>query len=481
MFESITESLGKAFRAVLGKARISEDNISEAIREVRAALLEADVNLRVAEAFVGRVRERAIGMEVVAGIDPGQLFVKVVYDEMTALLGGSSAGVAWAAERPTVVMLCGLQGSGKTTTAGKLARRWKAEGRSPLLVAADVQRPAAISQLQVLGEQVGVPVFARPGGDPVAICRDAVAAAGFHSADTLILDTAGRLHIDAALMDELEAISKAAVPAEIIFVCDAMIGQSAVETAEEFKRRLPLTGAVMTKMDSDARGGGALSLRESTGVPIKFMAGGEKLEDLEAFHPDRMASRILGMGDVVSLVEKAQAVVDEKAAQALRTKLAENRFDLNDFLEQLASLRRMGSFKNILSLIPGLGAAKDLDLDESQFKQFEAVIQSMTRAERTNPEIIDNRRRARIAAGSGRRPADVAALLKQFQEMRKITSRMGRLGVFSGGGQPLEAMAPDSLSALASGRSLYGSKKKGSKAQQKKKDRKKEKKKKRRR
>lgn len=481
MFESITEGLSKAFRAVLGKARLSEDNVADAIREVRTALLEADVSLGVVDSFVGRVRERSIGMEVIPGIDPGQLFVKVVYDEMAALLGGHSAGVAWSAERPTVVMLCGLQGSGKTTTAGKLARKWKAGGRSPLLVAADVRRPAAISQLQVLGEQAGVPVFARPGGDPVAICRDAVAAAGFHSADTLILDTAGRLHVDAQLMDELEAVCKASAPAEILFVCDAMIGQSAVETAEEFKRRLPLTGAIMTKMDSDARGGGAMSLCESTGVPIKFVGGGEKLDDLEEFHPERMASRVLGMGDVLSLVEKAQAVVDEKAAQALRAKLAENRFDLNDFLEQIAALRRMGSLKSLLSLIPGLGSAHDIDLDESQFKRFEVIIQSMTRAERTNPEMIDNRRRARIAAGSGRSVSDVSALLKQFQEMRKITSRMGRLGVFSGAGQPLEAMSPGSLSALAGARSLYGSKKKGSKAQQKKKDRKREKKKKRRR
>ncbi|MDR1519310.1 MAG: signal recognition particle protein [Planctomycetota bacterium] len=483
MFESITESLAKAFRTVLGKARLSEENIADAVREVRTALLEADVNVKAADAFVERVSRLAIGAEVIPGVDPGQLFVKTVYDGMVELLGGQTAGIAWEAERPTVVMLCGLQGSGKTTTAAKLARKWKAEGRSPLLVAADVQRPAAVAQLQTLGEQIGVPVFARPGQDPVAICRSAAAsAAAVWHADTVILDTAGRLHVDAALMGELEAIRQAAAPAEILFVCDAMIGQSAVDTAEEFKRRLPLSGAVMTKMDSDARGGGALSLRESTGVPIKFIASGEKMDALEEFHPDRMASRILGMGDVVSLVERAQAVIDEKEARALQEKLAKNRFDLNDFLNQLASLRKMGSFKDILSLIPGLGSSlKNADLDESQFKRFECVIQSMTMEERRNPEIIDNRRRERIARGSGRQIRDVADLLKQFQEMRKIAGRMGRLGIFSGGGQTLENMDAGTFSGLASGRSLYGSKKKGSKAQKKKKDRKKEKKKKRRR
>ena len=434
MFESITEKLGQVFRTVLGKARLSEENVADAAREVRAALIDADVSLDVADAFVGRVTENALGMEVVPGVNPGQVFVKVVYDELVALLGGSSAGIAWAAERPTVVMLCGLQGSGKTTTAGKLARKWKAEGRSPLLVAADVQRPAAIAQLQTLGSQIGIPVIAQADRDPVSICRDAVAAAGLHGADTLILDTAGRLHIDAALMAELEAINRAAAPAEILFVCDAMIGQSAVETAEEFKRRLPLTGAVMTKMDSDARGGGALSLRESTGVPIKFIASGEKPDALEEFHPDRMASRILGMGDVISLVEKAQAVIDEREAQALRAKLMENRFDLNDFLGQLAQLRRMGSIREILRLLPGAGSAfKDVDLDDGKFRHFEAIIQSMTMGERRTPEIINGPRRERIARGSGHTPREVTELLRQFQDMRKMAGRMGRLGVFNGG------------------------------------------------
>lgn len=482
MFESITEGLNRVFRTVLGKAKLSEENVNDAMREVRLALLEADVNAKAVADFVERVRQQAVGMEVIPGVDPGQLFVKVVYDELVKLLGGATAGVDWAASGQTVIMLCGLQGSGKTTTAGKLARKWKAEGKTPLLVAADVQRPAAIAQLQVLGEQVGVPVFTQAGATPVSICRNSLNAAKLHNADVIILDTAGRLHVDATLMDELDAIRQATAPREILFVCDAMIGQSAVDTAEEFKRRLPLTGAVMTKMDSDARGGAALSLRETTGVPIKFVATGEKLDALDEFHPDRMASRILGMGDVISLVERAQSVIDEKEAKALQDKLVANQFNLEDFLSQLASIRKMGSLKDILGMIPGLGShLKGIDIDEKQFKQIEAVIQSMTLEERRSPEIIDTRRRSRIAKGSGRSQKDVADVLKQFQEMRKITGRMGRLGLFGGGAQQaLEALSPAGLSSIAGGRSLYGSKKKGSKAQQKKKDRKKDKKKKRR-
>ena len=482
MFESITEGLNKVFRTVLGKAKLSEENVSDAMKEVRIALLEADVNNKVTAAFTERVKTLALGMEVIPGVDPGQQFVKVIYDELVKLLGGETAGIAWAETPPTVVMLCGLQGSGKTTTAGKIARKWKAEGKRPLLVAADVQRPAAIEQLKVLGQQIDVPVFTQQGANPVSICRNSLNAAQLHNADVIILDTAGRLHVDDELMNELDAIRDATKPQEILFVCDAMIGQSAVDTAEEFKRRLPLTGAVMTKMDSDARGGAALSLRESTGVPIKFIATGEKLDALEEFHPDRMASRILGMGDVVSLVERAQAVIDEKEAKALQDKLAANKFNLDDFLSQLASIRKMGSLKDIIGMIPGLGSQlKNVDIDENQFKQIEAIIQSMTKQERQNPDLIDGKRRQRIASGSGKTVRDVGDLLKQFTEMRKITGRMGRLGLFGGGGQQaLESLSPNALSSLAGGRSLYGSKKAGSKAQQKKKDRKKDKKKRRR-
>lgn len=483
MFESITESLNKAFRTVLGKAKLSEDNIAEAMREVRIALLEADVNTTVATAFTGRVRELAVGMEVIPGVDPGQQFVKIVYDELIKLLGGQTADIAWSASGPTVVMLCGLQGSGKTTTAGKLAAKWKKEGKKPLLVAADVQRPAAVAQLQVLGGQLDVPVFTQPGANPVDICRNSLNAAKLHTSDVIILDTAGRLHVDDELMRELAQIKDVSAPHEILFVCDAMIGQSAVDTAQEFKTRLPLTGAIMTKMDSDARGGAALSLRETTGVPIKFIGAGEKSEALEEFHPERMASRILGMGDVVSLVERAQEVIDEKEAKALQEKLAANQFNLDDFLNQLASIRKMGPIKDILGMIPGLGSQiKGLNIDEGHFKQIESIIQSMTKEERKNPEIIDPKRRQRIARGCGKTPKDVAELLKQFQDMRKITGRMGRLGLFSGAGgmKALESMTPGGISSLAQGRSLFGSKKAGSKAQQKKKDRKKDKKKKRR-
>ncbi len=483
MFESITDSLNKVFRTVLGKAKLSEDNVTEAMKEVKIALLEADVNNKVASEFVDRVKTVALGMEVIPDVSPGQLFVKVVNDELIKLLGGETAQIDWSASGPTVIMLCGLQGSGKTTTAAKLARRWKAEGRSPLLVAADVQRPAAIEQLKVLGSQLEVPVFTQAGASPVDICRNSLNAAKLHNANVVILDTAGRLHVDDALMDELDAIDKAAAPQEILFVCDAMIGQSAVDTAAEFKRRLPLTGAVMTKMDSDARGGAALSLRETTGVPIKFIATGEKMDALEEFHPDRMASRILGMGDVVSLVERAQEVIDEKEAKKLQEKLAANQFNLDDFLSQLASIRKMGSLKDLLGMIPGLGSQlKGVDIDENQFKGIESIIQSMTKKERANPEIIDAKRRQRIAKGAGREVKEVIEVLKQFQEMRKVTSRMGRLGLFGSGGQKaLEAMTPGALSSIASGRSLFGSKKKGTKAQKSKKDKKKEKKKKRRR
>lgn len=469
MFENISESLNKVFRSVLGKSKLSEDNVAEAMREVRMALLEADVNTKVTNAFVDRVKTLALGMEVIPGVDPGQQFVKVVYDELVILLGGETAVINWATTGPTVVMLCGLQGSGKTTTAGKLARRWKAEGKHPLLVAADVQRPAAIEQLKVLGEQIGVPIFTQAGGNPVSICQNSLNAAQLHNANVIILDTAGRLHVDEDLMNELDSIRQGTTPAEILFVCDAMIGQSAVDTAEEFKRRLPLTGAVMTKMDSDARGGAALSLRESTGVAIKFVATGEKLDALEEFHPDRMASRILGMGDVVSLVERAQQVIDEKEAKELQEKLAQNQFNLEDFLSQLSSIRKMGSLKDIIGMIPGLGGAlKGVDIDDKQFKQIESIIQSMTKEERQKPDIIDARRRQRIAAGAGKTVREVGDLLKQFGEMRKITGRMGRLGMFGNAGQKaLEALDPRSLSTLARGKTLYGSKKQGSKAQQK--------------
>ncbi len=479
MFESITDSLNNVFRTISGKAKISEANIQDAVREVRVALLEADVNIGVARDFVSRVREQALGEKVMAAVDPGQQFVKVVHDELVRLLGGQREEIKWQWGEPTIVMLCGLQGCGKTSTVGKLARKWKADGRSPLLVAADVQRPAAIEQLKILGEQVGVPVHAEHGGDPVRICAQALELAKLHQADTLIFDTAGRLHVDEALMMELEKIVRQTAPHEILFVCDAMIGQSAVDTAAEFAKRLPLTGAIMTKLDSDARGGSALSLREVTGVPIKYVTVGEKLENLEEFHPDRMAGRILGMGDVVSLVEKAQAVVDEKEAVKMHQKLMENTFTLEDFQKQMAQVRKLGGIKDILGMLPGIGQQlKHMDIDEGEFKRLEAIIQSMTPDERNNPEILGNSRRNRIARGSGSSLRDVSDLLKQFGEMKKIVGKMGKRGMLGGGGLgAVTDMMSSGLSGMNMGRSLFGSKKQGSKAQKKrKKDRKKRKK-----
>ncbi len=339
MFESITDSLTNVFRTIAGKAKISAKNVEDAVRAVRVALLEADVNIGVARGFVERIKEQALGEKVLAAVDPGEQFVKIIHGELVALLGGEHQEIQWNPAGPTVIMLCGLQGTGKTSTAGKLARRFLGENRKPLLVAADVQRPAAIEQLRVLGGQLEVPVYAQEGGDPVRICVQSLEVAKLHQANAIIIDTAGRLHVDDTLMTELEQIAAAVNPQEILFVCDAMIGQSAVDTALEFKQRLPLTGAIMTYMDSDARGGSALSLREVSGVPIKFVTVGEKLDALEEFHPDRLAGRILGMGDVVSLVEKAQEVVDEKEALAMQQKLMKNAFTLGDFQKQLQQIR----------------------------------------------------------------------------------------------------------------------------------------------
>lgn len=491
MFDSITDKISGAFRVLAGKAKISEANIEEAIREVRMALLEADVNLQVARGFIDRVKEAALGEKVLGAVDPGEQFISIVNDELINLLGGEFADIQWAPHgTPTVIMLCGLQGAGKTSTCGKLAMQFLKDKRRPLLVAADLQRPAAVEQLKVLGKQIGVNVYSDVASDPVRVCQQALEIAKLQNADTIILDTAGRLHVDAVLMSELENIVKATQPAEVLFVCDAMIGQSAVDTAKEFKARLPLTGAIMTKLDSDARGGAALSLREVTGVPIKYVAVGEKLEDLEAFHPDRMAGRILGMGDVVSLVEKAQQMVDEKEAVALKERLEGNTFDLDDFRKQLKQIRKMGGMKDMLGMLPGMGQAlKNVDIDEKEFSQLETIIQSMTPDERKNPEILSVERRWRIARGAGcmeglkgSRKATVKPvndLLKQFGEMKKMVGKMSKRGLFSGGMDALSGLLSGGPSAMmgGSGGFMGGSKKSGGKAQQKKKDRKKRKKK----
>lgn len=428
-FENLAARLAETFRRLRGKGKLSEKDVDEALREVRLALLEADVNFKVVKDFIARVRERAVGQELWESLAPGHLVVKIVHDELISLMGGAQAKLNLGAKPPAVVMLVGLQGSGKTTTAAKLALQLKKQGRRPLLVACDIYRPAAIKQLQVLGEKTGLPVFSM-GADqnPVDIARGAVAHARTHANDVVLLDTAGRLHIDEELMLELANIKEGVTPAEILLVVDAMTGQDAVTVAESFHARLGVTGVILTKLDGDARGGAALSIRAVTGAPIKFAGMGEKLDQLEPFHPDRMASRILGMGDVLSLIEKAEATVDQKKAQDMAAKLARAEFTLEDFLDQLQQVRKMGPLDQLLGMLPSAGPWKKLsglEVDEKELNRVEAIIRSMTPKERSNPQIIDGSRRRRIAAGSGTRVQDVNRLLKQFDEMRQMIKQFG--------------------------------------------------------
>jgi signal recognition particle subunit SRP54 len=427
-FENLTARLAETFRRLRGKGRLTEADVEAALREVRVALLEADVNLRVAKDFVARIRERAVGREILESLTPAQQVLKVVHEELTALLGGAQARLAQAGRGPTVIMLCGLQGSGKTTTAGKLALHLKKEGRRPLLAACDVYRPAASEQLQVVGERAEVPVFSRGTEDPVVIARSAVDYARQHGHDAVLLDTAGRLHSDTALMDELRRMKEAVQPHEILLVVDAMTGQDAVAVAERFSADLGVDGVVLTKFEGDARGGAALSLRAVTGKPIKFVGTGERLEGLEAFHPDRTSSRILGLGDVLTLIEQAEQAFDLKQARQIQEKLRQASFDLEDFLAQLRQMRKMGPLNELLRLLPGAGALKGLEglsLDERQVKRVEAIIQAMTPEERHNPQLIDGRRRRRIAVGSGTQVQDVNRLLKQFEAARQLLRRFG--------------------------------------------------------
>jgi len=425
VFEGLADKLQQTFKKLRGRGKLSESDVNDALREVRMALLEADVNFKVVKDFVAKVRERAVGHEVLDSLTPAQQVIKIVNDELTALMGGTQSRIAISPKPPTVIMLVGLQGAGKTTTAGKLALHLKKQNKRPLLVAADVYRPAAITQLQVLGEKLDIPVFA-PGDQekPVAIARKAVEHALAYANDIVIIDTAGRLHINAELMDELKAIKQTVRPHEILLVVDAMTGQDAVTVAESFNSDLGLDGVILTKLDGDARGGAALSVKAVTGCPIKFAGMGEKLEALEPFHPDRMASRILGMGDVLSLIEKAEAAIDIEKAQALEKKLRKEEFTFDDFLDQLQQVRKLGSIDQILGMIPGMGGLtkklQGAEFDENQLKQVEAIIRSMTKKERRNPDIINGSRRRRIAAGSGTRVQDVNRLLKQFAEARKL-------------------------------------------------------------
>lgn len=429
MFEMLTERLNGVFKQLRSRGRLSEANIDDAMREVRRALLEADVNYKVARSFIARIKERAIGQEVLKSITPGQQVVKVVHDELIALMGTQNAALQFAESPPSAIMMVGLQGSGKTTASAKLARLLASENKKPLLVAADIYRPAAIDQLCVLAEQVGVPVHRAPEGtDPVDICTQAMDRAKNENRDVVILDTAGRLHVDDERMDEVFRIREAVSPSEILFVCDAMTGQDAVSSASAFYEKLNFSGVVLTRMDSDTRGGAALSIREVAGVPIKYIGVSEKVDGLEVFHPDRMASRILGMGDVVTLVEKAQASIDAEQAKKVEQKLRSASFTFDDFLEQMAQIRQMGPLDQLMKMIPGVSKSMpDLQVDEKAFTHIEAIIYSMTPAERDKPHIINGSRRKRIANGSGRSIQDVNKLLKQFNMMQKMMKRMSRM------------------------------------------------------
>lgn len=422
MFENLSEKLERSFKLLKGQGRITEINVAETLKEVRRALLDADVNYKVAKQFTDTVKAKALGQNVINALKPGELMVKIVHDELTALMGGDTAPVNLSGN-PTVILMSGLQGSGKTTMSGKLAKKLKSEkAKRPLLVAGDVYRPAAIEQLKVLGEQIGVPVYTEEGNNnPVEIAENAIRYAKTNHYDLVIVDTAGRLAVDEAMMNEIEAIKKAIKPQETLFVVDSMTGQDAVNTAKEFNDRLDFDGVVLTKLDGDTRGGAALSIRTVVTKPIKFVGTGEKLDALDYFHPSRMTDRILGMGDIVSLVEKAQQQFDEKEARELQRKIAKNQFNFNDFLNQIQQIKKMGNLKELASMIPGVGKAiKDLDIDDDAFKGIEAIIRSMTEQERVNPEIINGSRRQRIARGSGTTIQEVNRLLKQFEDTRKM-------------------------------------------------------------
>lgn len=422
MFENLSERLERSFKLLKGQGKITEINVAETLKDVRRALLDADVNYSVAKQFTDTVKAKALGQNVITAVKPSELMVKIVHDELALLMGGVAVDVNLSGN-PTVILMSGLQGSGKTTFSGKLARKFKSEkGKRPLLVACDVYRPAAIEQLKVLGEQIDVPVYTEPESkNPVEIAQNAIKHAKTHNYDMVIVDTAGRLAVDEQMMDEIEAIKKAINPQETLFVVDAMTGQDAVNTAKEFNQRLDFDGVVLTKLDGDTRGGAALSIRTVVDKPIKFVGTGEKLEALDVFHPARMADRILGMGDIVSLVERAQQQYDEEEARRLQKKIAKNQFDFNDFMAQIAQINKMGNLKDLASMIPGVGKAiKDVDIDDNAFKGIEAIIQSMTPLERRNPEIINGSRRQRIAKGSGTSLQEVNRLLKQFESTRKM-------------------------------------------------------------
>jgi len=451
MFESLTEKFSSVFRSLSGRGRITEANVSDAVRDVRKALLEADVNYNVVKKFCKDVTDSAIGAEVIKSLHPSQVFVKIVNDQLTKLMGPVDSNVYFVSPGPTIIMLAGLQGCGKTTTAAKLGKYLVAKGKKTLLVADDLQRPAAIEQLIVLGQQANIPVYSEESKSSVTVAKNAVKHAQKESFDVVVLDTAGRLHIDQEMMAEVADVAKAVNPHQIYLVCDAMTGQDAVNSAKEFNDRLELDGVILTKLDGDARGGAALSVKAVTGKPIKFIGVGEKLDKLEEFHPDRMAGRILGMGDVVTLVEKAQEQFDAQEAQKMQMKMAKGQFGFDDFLKQLQAVKKMGGMKDMLKMMPGMaGQLDDLDFDDGQVKQMEGIVHSMTLRERRDPDIIDSSRRRRIAAGAGVQPNDVSGLVKTFRRMRDMMKTLGggRLGglkrLFGGG------LNMDTLSAAMS-------------------------------
>lgn len=432
MFDDLSQKFSSAFKSLSGKSRISEVNVAETVREIRRALLDADVNYDVAREFTRRVKEAAEGESVISSVSPGQMFTKIVYDELVRILGKQVEPIRMASNPPTVILIAGLQGSGKTTFAAKLANMLKEQKHTPMLAAADVYRPAAVDQLKTLAGQIGVPVYSIEEKNAVRVATEALEAAKKAACDVLIVDTAGRLHVDEEMMAEVAKIKELLRPNETLFVVDAMTGQDAVNTAREFNQRIDFDGVVLSKLDGDTRGGAALSVTYVVEKPIKFMSTGEKLDAVAVFHPDRMAQRILGMGDVISLVERAQQQIDEEEAARLNTKIRSNTFNLEDFLGQMQQIKRMGSFKDLIGMIPGMGnALKDVPIDDDAFKPIEAIIRSMTVEERRNPDIINGSRRKRIATGSGTNVRDVNDLLKQFEQMRKMmksVSKMGAMG-----------------------------------------------------
>mgnify|MGYP000963846459 FL=1 len=428
-FENLSDKLAAAFKKLRSKGKLSEADVKSAMREVRLALLEADVNYKVAKDFTNTLVERCIGEKVMESLTPAQMVIKIVRDELTALMGGEQARLKTANRIPTVIMMCGLQGSGKTTHSAKLAKKLKAEGHRPLLVACDIYRPAAIEQLKVVGQAAGVPVFEQGTEKPEKIAKEAIRHARDYGHDYVILDTAGRLHIDDDLMAELKRITETVEVNNILLVIDSMIGQDAVNVAKAFNDLLEIDGVILTKLDGDTRGGAALSVRAVTGKPILYSGTGEKLDDLEEFHPDRMASRILGMGDMLSLIEKAEQELDQKEAERTAQRLAENKFDLNDLLAQFAQIKKMGSVKSIMSMLPGVGQKlRDVEIDERQFDRIEAIIKSMTPKERAKPELFNASRKRRVAAGSGMKVEDINRLLTQYEQMKKMMRQMSGKG-----------------------------------------------------